>query len=334
MSKTKKIAGLCLILGMTVSFFVSCKPKETAEKKDDAVSAFAVNTQIVAAGNLDDYLEFGGNIQALSVVNVLPDTAGKISRLTAAVGDSVYKNQVIAYVDPSRPGMTYSDSPVKVPVAGTITSLPYSVGQPVSPSAPIAQISSINDLELTISVAERFVSRVKVGQKADVTFDAIPGETFSASVYEISPILDLSTRTMAVKLHLLSRDKRIKAGMYARVRLVTEHLSNAIVIPYDAIVMRNGVPYVFTIKRSEGVVSDTAPAQRKTDTKEKDAAASTEKKEPQTIYPVHLHSVQLGIHVDDRIEITDGLKAGDEIIVRGQTLLSDGMKVNIVSEVE
>ena len=302
----KKAAAAAVILAVMLG---GCKKKNA--ESEEAEASFAVNTYKTSTARLDDYLEFGGDVVASSVVNILPDTAGKLSRKLVTVGDFVKKDQIIAYIDPSRPGMTYSENPVKAPVAGTVTSFPLSIGGTASPAAPLGQISSTEHLEIQINVAERFVSRIKRNQSAVVTLDAYPGQKFSARVFEISPVLDTSTRTLKVKLQLEPPDPRVKAGMYARVKLITEELTNVIVIPFDALVRRDDKTYVFAVERTPQNSEADGP------TGEQGV--------------VHLHEVTQGIHVDDKIEISGGLNAGDEIVIRGQSLLNDGSKVNIMS---
>jgi membrane fusion protein, multidrug efflux system len=306
MQNVKKAAAAAVILAVMLG---GCKKKNA--ESNEAEANFAVNTYKTSAERLDDYLEFGGDVVASSVVNILPDTAGKLSRKLVTVGDFVKKDQILAYIDPSRPGMTYSENPVKSPVAGTVTSFPLSIGGTASPAAPLGQISSTEHLEIQINVAERFVSRIKRNQSAVVTLDAYPGQKFSARVFEISPVLDTSTRTLKVKLQLEPPDPRVKAGMYARVKLITEELNNVIVIPFDALVTRDEKSYVFAVEYTE--------------------PGSTAGGQAGMPGIVHLHEVTPGIHVDDKIEISGGLNVGDEIVIRGQSLLNDGSKVNIMS---
>ncbi|QTQ17146.1 efflux RND transporter periplasmic adaptor subunit [Treponema parvum] len=290
--------------------FAGCK-KADGEKKEKTTASFAVNTYKITEGRLDDYLEFGGDIVASSLVNIMPDTNGKISRIMVRVGDLVKKDQIVAYIDPSRPGMTYSENPVKAPTTGTITLFPYSVGEMVGSSVSIGQISSTGNLEIHTDIAERFVSRIKKGQTAAISFDAFPGEVFSAHVFEVSPVLDTTTRTMKVKLSLDKVDPRIKVGMYSRIKLITEELENVITMPFDAIIVRDSKSYVFVVNRAEG--------------------KQTEK---QIGVPAVVHSQEVtqGIHVDEKVEITSGLKPGDEVVIRGQTVLVDGANVNILNE--
>ena len=298
---------MMLLAAAVVALAAGCKKNAAAKTMDEAEIIYAVSSYKTAPGNLDEYLEFGGDVDSVSAVNVMPDQAGKISRILVSVGDMVRKDQVLAYVDASRPGMNYSESPVRAPIAGRITSIPPTIGATVSQSVTVARIARTDDLEIKVNVAERFISRIKQGQSAVITFDAYPGVEFTARVFEVSPVLDTSTRTMAIKLRIDPRDSRIKVGMYARVRLVTDTVQDAIVIPNSAIVTREGKSFVFVV------------ASQKDGRK-----AATVRQQP----------ITAGISVDNRTEIAKGLEAGDEIIVKGQSLLNDGAQVNIVSTTE
>lgn len=303
MKKTSaKLPFILMAAAILSSALVSCKGKsEKTAKEEETETIYAVNADIVQAGNLDDYLEFGGDVSSISAVDVYPDAAGKISRIRVAVGDLVKKDQIIAYVDPSRPGMNYSENPVKAPISGRVTSFPPTIGTMVSQSYSIAKISDTDELQIKVNVAERFISRIRENQTAIVSFDAYPGVEFKARVFEVSPVLDTTSRTMLAKLKVEPADSRIKAGMYARVKLITDTIEGAVVIPNDAIVYRDGKPYVFTAK-SESAESS-----------------------------VNMVSVKEGLSVDNKTEIQEGLKEGDVIIVKGQSLLSDGSKVKILS---
>ena len=309
----KKIAitksALVAALALAALVFAGCKGKDKKEEKADAEveALFAVNTYKTKAGNLDEYLEFGGDVAAVSSVAALPDMAGKISRVMVSVGQMVKKNQVIAYVDASRPGMDYSASPVKAPISGRVISFIPTIGTVVSQASVVAEIADTDELEIKVSVAERFISRISLGQTAIVTFDAYPGVEFKAKVFEVSPVLDKTSRTMSVKLRINPPDKRIKAGMYARVRLITDSVKGAIVVPASAIVTREGVPYLFVIASQK---NGDAPAK------------------------VKLCPIERGILVDNKVEITKGVIAGDEIVVKGQNLLNDGASVNIIAVTE
>lgn len=262
---------------------------------------YAVTGYKTAIGNLDDYLEFGGDVSSVSAVDVIPDMAGKISSIKVGVGDMVQKDDVIAYVDASRPGMNYKASPVKAPISGRIISFTPMLGATVSQAMAIAKISNTDELEIKMSVPERFISRIHKNQTASIAFDSYPGVTFYANIFEVSPVLDTMTRTMDVKLRLSEKDERIKVGMFARIHLVTDTVKNATVIPSSCIVTRDTKPYVFVI--GGGGDSKT----------------------------VSLRAVTVGLSVDNKSEIISGLSEGEVIVMKGQSLLNDGAKVNVIS---
>lgn len=296
---TQRIVKVVALVFASAFVFFSCSKDEgtAVVPVESQETVFAVNTYVAAAENLDEYLEFGGDVVAASSVDVMPDTSGKIANIRVRVGDYVEKNQILAYVDPSRPGMTYESSPIRAPVAGTITSFPVSVGSMVAPSVSIAKISNTKNLEINISVAERFVSRIEVGQPALLTFDSYPGEVFTAKVAEVNPVLDTTSRSMGVKLVLDPPDNRIKIGMYCRVKLITESKSGVVAIPREAIVNRSGQESVFVVN---GNTVENRP-------------------------------ISVGITVDNMVEVVSGLTAGNEVVVSGQTLLDSGSKVNVIN---
>lgn len=282
---------------------VSCGDKD--KKKDEAVAkaVFAVTTTTATKGELKDYLEFGGDVLAKTNVEVLPDASGKIAEIRVKVGETVAKNQIIAFVDPSKPGMNYVLSPVKSPISGTVSAVNVVAGSMVSTQSSIARVSKAETLEILMNVPERYVSKIHGDQKAFLRFDAYPGDVFPARIAEISPVLDQNTRSMSVKLALVTQDSRIKAGMFARVKLITDTRSGIVKIPETAVVTRFGETFVFVVEHGE-------------------------------IATVRKQVVTPGIRVDDKIEIREGLNADDEIVVRGQTLLENGSEINVVSKVD
>ena len=279
-----------------------CKPGDNKSKgKGDVEAIFAVNAYRVEPTTLDDYLEFGGDVDAASSVAVMPDTAGKISQIYVKVGQKVTKGQILCAVDASRPGMVFAASPVRAPVDGTVVYFPCVIGTSVAQSSVVAKIASTTKLEIETSVPERFVSRIEMNQKAQLSFNAYPGEVFEAHISEISPVLDTSSRTMNIKLSVDKQDPKIKIGMYAKIHLVTEHKQDVTVLPYGTVISRKGENYVFIVEQ-EG---------EKTKAK--------------------MVPVKPGIRVDNFQEILQGVTKDDLVIVKGQTLLSDGALINVVA---
>jgi multidrug efflux pump subunit AcrA (membrane-fusion protein) len=280
-----------------------------SEGADEAAPVFAVNTTTAVQGQIWNYLALSGDIVAGSTVDVYSDAAGKVSRVYAELGGRVERNAPVAAVDPSKPGMTYVPGIARAPIAGTVVALPAQVGMTVTQATPLARISGstgANALEIKLYVAERFISQIARGLACQITLDAYPGETFRGSVTELSPVVDPASRTMEVKVNVDNPGSKLKAGMFAKVRIITEQKDNIVKIPATAMVERFGDTYVFTV--------ETDPA---------DPAFRVARR----------RIVKPGILIDGVLEIQQGLEPNEEIVVRGQTLLEDGVRINIIDRV-
>ena len=307
-----KKAALAALMVTAIFWFPGCQRIKDAynkvKNKGEAAApqvpegpVFAVNTMPAAHGQIQDYLPLSGDIYSSSTVDTYSDAAGKVSRLYVSVGSRVAKNDPVAEVDPSRPGMEFVPSLVKAPVSGTIIALPAQLGMTVSQAVPLARISGGGGLEIRLFVAERFISRISMNQPCEITLDAWPGDIFRGSVTEVSPTVDAASRTMEIRVGVENPGSKLKAGMFAKVRVITEHKDDIVKIPVGAMVSRFGERYIF-------IVDSADPA-----------------------YPVaRKKNVVPGILIDGVQEIVQGLDPGEEVVIRGQTLLEDGSRVNVI----
>lgn len=307
----RKITHLHLITFIALFLVLGCKQtgsssRGAADKTEETITVFAVSTTTAVQGEIKDYLQLNGDIAARTTVETFADTAGKLKNLYIRVGDIVRKDQIIADVDQSRPGMTFAASPVKASISGTITQVSVQIGSVIAPNLPIAKISKMDELEVIIYVAERFISKMRIGLPAVIKTEAFPGEIFRGSIRELSPVVDQISRTMEVKLKFEEEKTSLKAGMFAEVKLITEEKEGIVKIPSEAVIKRFGESYVFVINK------DPASTDR----------MISEKRQ-----------VTPGLRIDNQLEIISGLEEDDEIVIRGQTLLEDGSYVKVVSTV-
>lgn len=299
------IVLLIAIVGFAAYTFLGMKdggPKgRPGMEEDNTETIFAVTTTESVSGQIKDLLKVNGDIIPDSTVDVYSDNSGKLSKLNVSLGDYVRKDTVIAEIDPSRPGMSYTANPVKAAISGTITSLPFDVGATVSPQVPVATVGRLNNLQVRTFIPERFISRVEIGMTARLSFEAYPGEEFMAVVTELSPIVDSISRTLEIKLDLTDKDSRIKAGMYAKISLITEIKEDIVRIPSDCIMSRFGETFVFVMDGEDHVSK---------------------------------RLIVEGIRINGISEIREGLEAGETIIFQGQTLLDDMAPVKVVRTVQ
>jgi len=291
-----------LTLVAATALLAACAPAPKAAPAappTKAQTVFAVNTTKAVSGVLKSYLRVNADVRNTSSVDVVPETAGKVVKLNVALGSVVTQGQVVAEVDPSKPGMEYVASPVRAPISGTVVAVPVSLGATVSPQVPIIRISRGTETRLVADIAEKYIASIQTGLVGQAQFEAFPGKTFTARIIEVAPEVDPMSRTLQIKLQLDNPDPRLKVGMYARVKIITENKTNVVKIPAEAVVQRMGSSYVY-------VTGGTT---------------------------VELRKVTLGLAIDGKQEVLSGLKAGEVIVVRGQTLLDDGSKINVIEQV-
>lgn len=186
------------------------------------------------------------------------------------------------------------DAEVKAPFAGLIAQRFTSVGEFVQPGARLFELVALDPIEVEFRVAEVDSSRVQPGQIVDVRVAPFPDEVFRATVTLVSPMIDPSTRTLRVKGTLPNPEGRLRPGLFARADLGVSHRDDVLMIPEEAILQRSDGQVVFRL----------APENR-----------------------VERRVVKTGVHRNDRVEILDGLVAGDRVVTRGHVALIDGSAV-------
>lgn len=182
------------------------------------------------------------------------------------------------------------------PISGVVTARNFDPGD-MGTGMAILTIENINPVKVIIHVSETLYSKVFKGMPAVITLDALDGESYEGEVTLIHPTLNPISHTFAVEIEVNNADQRIRPGMFARVNL---HFgtNDCPVVPDQAVLKQSGSNdrYVFV---------------------EKDGKA------------IHT-KVELGARVDDMFEIVFGLKAGDRVIVQGNTGLVDGTEIQVV----
>jgi multidrug efflux pump subunit AcrA (membrane-fusion protein) len=274
-------------------------------RADNETPLFSVRTEQAEIKTLCAFLEVNGDVVSRQEADVFPDAPGKLIRVNVVLGSPVRKGEVIAEVDPSKPGTIYMNSPVCAPISGTVSKAPLSVGSTVGPGTRITTVSVIDNPEITACIPERDIAGLRAGLKAKVTLHAYPGETFSATVSHVSPVLDASSRTKLIRLAFDRNDGRINAGMFARIRINTRTYTDALAVPAEALVNKRGETVVYVVRDTGGEAASAAF--------------------------VEARAVASGVTIDGWTEIRSGLAEGEAVVVRGQQLLSGGKAVQVAA---
>ncbi len=150
---------------------------------------------------------------------------------------------------------------------------------------PVVQVAQSDLLRLRMPVPESDVPYIQVGGDVQVKVNAT-GHTFTGKIIRFSRALDTNTRTMLTEVDVPNRDLSLSPGMYAETAIQLLQKNDALILPAQAVVQSGDQSYVLVV----------------------DATNHVEKR-----------NVTLGIQTSNRVEITSGLQAGNNVIASGQT---------------
>ncbi len=189
---------------------------------------------------------------------------------------------------------------VRAPIDGTVALLRVSQGDTVAPAAPLCAIVQMDRVEVELRVTEQDYVRVREGMAVAVRPPALPDVVRAGTVRRISPVLDPLTRTATVEVDVENADGTLRPGMVAHAAIELSRRSGVVLAPARALVLSSRTETereaaIFVLDRAAGVARRVA--------------------------------VRLGRRYDRRVEITDGLEGGEEVVVQGQHLLRDGAPV-------
>lgn len=193
---------------------------------------------------------------------------------------------------------------IRAPFAGWVVEEHTEVGQWLGVGAPIASLIALDEVDARVDVSEDFVGRLEVGMSSRVAIDAVPGRIFTGTVHRIVPSADRRGRTFPVEIRLPNESQGksvlLKAGMFASATLAVGDETPAVLVPKDAIVLGGMVPImVWTVDR------ETSTAQ--------------------------MVPVQLGVAVDDLVQVKGPLEPGAMVVVRGnERIFFPGQQLKVV----
>ena len=188
---------------------------------------------------------------------------------------------------------TVADTSVKAPFAGIVAERLVSVGDYVTRGTRVATVVKIDPMRVELTVPEQAVSLVSVGQPVKLTVDAYPGEVFGATVRFVSPSVRADQRALTVEAIAPNRSGRLKPGLFTTASIQQPQSAAALLAPATAVETISGTSRVYVIK--DGKVEERI--------------------------------VTTGDRVEDSIEITSGVKAGEVVAADPKGRLTDGAAV-------
>ena len=196
---------------------------------------------------------------------------------------------------------------IRAPFDAVVLTKDADVGDIVTPlgaaanaKASVVTIADMDSLQVEADVSESNLSQIKVGQPCEIQLDAVPGERFRGAIHMLVPTVDRSKGTVMVKVRFLNKDSRILPDMSAKVAFLSRPVTGEEKKP------RTALHQAAVLNRKDGKAVLLVRGNRVVET-----------------------PVKLGGAIGDMLEVLDGVKVGDQIVLNPSARLKNGSKIKI-----
>ena len=186
---------------------------------------------------------------------------------------------------------------ITAPISGVVASRSIKSGNFVQINSPIIRIVDASRLEATLNVPEREIAKLKPGQAVGLAVDALPGKQFTGTVDRVAPVVDNGTGTFRV-VASFPGDGELQPGMFSRLNINYDQRADALVVPRTALLEDGGEPAVYVVRDGK--------AQR-------------------TV-------LKLGYNDARWVEVREGLKPGEQVVIAGKAALREGSAVQVIGQ--
>ena len=187
---------------------------------------------------------------------------------------------------------------IRAPFAGIIGNVELTVGRRINSGTELFKLFDLRTVKIEIGILESEIHKVKIGNLAEVKLPSLIGEKFKGKVERVSPFIDPETKTCKIIVTVENAEGKIKSGMTAEVKIETNVLHNQILIPKEALLVRDNRSLVFIVE------NDLAKWKY----------------------------VDVGEQNDEYYQILKGVEPDEDVIVKGHFTLAHDAKVKVVND--
>jgi membrane fusion protein (multidrug efflux system) len=270
---------------------VSAVMFKDGEKVEAGQPLFQLDTELAAA----DLAEAQARLSLAETTFRRNETLRKSGNIAQSAFDAAETEREMARAAAESAQVRLNKLTIVAPFSGIAGFRTISVGAYVTAGTALVKLDKVDLLKVKFALPELVLSRITLGQTIDVTADALPGESFSATISAIDPSIDVNGRALQVRADLDNSGMRLRPGLLVRVT-VKGNQREAVVVPETAVNQRGDSSVVYLVR----------------DSKAEEKQVRTGKREGGTI------------------EIVEGIEAGAEVVVAGNARLSDGAAVEVV----
>jgi len=329
---------------------IAALEKEVGANKPADNRITAVMTQPVQPQTFRHFVEVQGTLDADNNINITPQMGGIVTQVMVKEGDNVRAGQVLLTTDAATLQQNLAQletayelakttferqqnlwnqkigseiqylqaknqkesverqiatlktqiamTRVTSPISGTVNAVNVKIGEMAAPGMPVVQVVNLSKMKVTAKVADSYINSVKKGDPVTVKFPDI-NEEMQGRLTFVGQVVNPMTRTFDIEVALPNKDNKLKPNLLAMVSINDKIKSNALVIDANL------------IQRTEqgDIVFVTATENGKTVAKAK--------------------KITKGLSYNGKVEVTEGLSAGDQLVTVGNQDLVDGQVVKV-----
>jgi RND family efflux transporter MFP subunit len=185
---------------------------------------------------------------------------------------------------------------VIAPFDGIIVDLPhYTKGVRMEASKPLVGLMDYDKLYMDVNLPESAIQYVKPEQPVFITHYTLKNDTLDGVISELSPAISSETRTFKGKLMISNKKLKLRPGMFVKADIIVDRADSSIIISKDAILSHNKRKFVYIVEKNTAILRD----------------------------------IQIGLEDENNVEITQGLKVGDNLVTKGHETLRENSKVKV-----
>lgn len=296
-TKRRIIWGV-VVLAFILALVVIFKPKTSGPLDGVAKDVFLVKQETVQKRTLKHELLMSGSIKALEEATLFPRVNGKLLKNVLREGDAVKKNQTVSLIERDEVGAVYEPVVVPSTITGVVGRVYLDPGANVTVSTPVALVVNQEKVRVAVDIPERYIGEIYKGQPATLRVDALPGKEFEAKLTIISPVVDSTSRAVAVEFYADNTKGLLKSGMFAKVDITLSEKTNAVSVSKQS---------VYTDEETNETYVFVPSADGKTAVR---------------------RNVKTGFINSNHLEVSEGLSAGEQVLTFTYGL-KDGSKIEL-----
>lgn len=193
---------------------------------------------------------------------------------------------------------------VRAPFSGKLGIRKVNLGQYLAPGSQIVLLQQVDPIYADYSLPERFYEQVSVEQKIELTVQAYPDRVFSGRITALDPGIDPGTRSVRVRAKLENPGGLMRPGMFVQIKTLLPERRDVLTVPRTAVTYNPYGDAVFVISKQDGQMV------------------------------VKIRTIETGDARGERVEVVNGLEAGEKVVAAGTVKLRNGQSVQIDNSVE